>query len=242
MIVDDEDYNRLVLAGLAKELGYHPLTAPNAAAALDIARQEPIEVVFLDLELPGTKGDEAARLLRGLPDGDRPVLIATTGQDSEDSRRRCRDAGMDGFLLKPFSGEQVRELIARVKRQRTAAAALVPDAASEPPPSRWRAFQLYAQGANESFPEAARRYLEALDHEVAAIRAAGALDDREALQRAGHRLRTLGALVQAHEVNSIAARLQDQAATLGPPELAALIADIVRETSKLKDELSDLPG
>jgi len=229
LIVDDEDYNRLVLAGLAQELGYRPLTAADGAAALDLARRHPIDVAFLDLELPGTKGDDTARLLRRLPGGDQPVLIATTGQDSEASRQRCRDAGMDGFLLKPFTGEQVRELIAQVRGRRAKT-------------GRFHAFHLYAQGSDKTVAEATQHYLLALDHEMAAILAAQAADDRAALRAAGHRLRTLGALVQSHPVNAAAARLQDLAATLSPPDLASLVAELARETARLKAELNELPA
>lgn len=238
LIVDDEDYNRLVLAGLAKELGYRPLLAGDADSALEIARSQPLDVVFLDLDLPGIKGDETARLLRKLPGGEKPILIATTGHDSAEARRRCKKAGMDGFLLKPFDVAQVRDLIARVRRPSSAPA----PAADEAAPSSRRTFELYAKGATESADEAVHRFFTALDEEISAVRRAGMRSQRGAMAAAGHRLRTLGALVRADRLCEAAIRMQDDALTMSEGELAEAVADLEREAKRLKSDLEAVPS
>jgi CheY-like chemotaxis protein len=217
LIVDDEEYNRVVAAGLARELGYEPLMAANAAEALEIARRHTFEIVFIDLELPRTKGDELARELRRLPHGEGPLFIAMTGQDSEAARLRCREAGMDGFVLKPFDAGEVRELITRL--------------------SRTRAFELYARGAGESVEFALERFLRALDEETGHLGAAFKADDRSALAGAAHRLRTLAALGAARSLNALSARLQECAATLAAAELQMLVDEILGEARTLKAEL-----
>jgi CheY-like chemotaxis protein len=239
LIVDDEEYNRVVLVGLAKELGYVPLQADNARAAVEIVRTHAVDLVFLDLELSGAKGDDAARALRKLPGGHGPLLIATTGHDSEEARQRCRTAGIDGFLLKPFDSQQVREVIrlARAARTGAAAASIAVSASArgtvEEPRPVLRAFQLYAQGANESADEAARRFVFALRHEIAAIRAGSNADARIAITSAAHRLRTLGALVHAQRVSDAAVLLQNRASVAAPAQLGELVENAVRETEQL---------
>ena len=138
-------------------------------------------------------------------------------------QQRCRDAGMDGFMVKPFDADQLRRTLERISADRAA--------------SR-RAFTLYAQGAGRSEAEAQSRFLSALELEVATIRRAENQGDRESLRGAGHRLRSLAALVGARELNAAAARLQDEALKLGSSDLAALIDEVMILADRLRSDLA----
>jgi HPt (histidine-containing phosphotransfer) domain-containing protein len=151
---------------------------------------------------------------------------------------------MDGFLLKPFSGEQVRDLIASVRANRAGlqGAAAAPVAKRNgrpvPPPSPARTFLLHAQGEPDQAGESARRFLEALEQELHAIKTGFADDDRPGLHAAGHRLRTLAALVHATGVNRLAARLETAATQGDPAELPRLVAELVAATEQLQADLA----
>jgi len=118
LIVEDQEYNRIVLADIAQELGYVPDEAVDGSEARLRLGEKSYGVVFLDWELPGEKGTEIAKWLRAQPGGAKPVVIATTAHDSDEARRRCRESGMDAFALKPFTTARLRELIAAVHAQR----------------------------------------------------------------------------------------------------------------------------
>jgi signal transduction histidine kinase/CheY-like chemotaxis protein len=227
LIVDDEEYNRTVLAGLVRELGYEPRVAATAGAAIAAAAEAGSEVIFLDLELGDGLGDDLARRLRALPGGAWPVLIATTGQDSAAARQRCASAGMDGFLLKPFDLDAVRGELAQVMERRSREA-------------RRRAFELHARGGSGAPTDAADsagRLLDAIGAELDAIRAGITADDRNALRAAAHRLRSLAALVWARDLKRVAVRFEQQAATLAPGELTALAVAAAAAMERLKAEL-----
>jgi CheY-like chemotaxis protein len=72
------------------------------------------DLVLLDCQMPEMDGFEAARRIRahetqnGLP---RLPLIALTANVFPEDREQCRAAGMDDFLAKPFSTEQLREIL-----------------------------------------------------------------------------------------------------------------------------------
>jgi len=205
LIVDDESYNRLVVAGLVAELGYEPVVAEGPEEARAALNQHTIEVVFLDLELAGAKGVELAQALRATPHGTLPLILAITGSDSAEARARCAAAGMDGFLLKPFTREQLAAALAS---------------------ARQRAFALYARGAGTTVDQAEAHFFAALEAEADAIATAAAHDDRAALKDAGHRLRTLGALGRRALLNVLAGRLETTALAAAPDQLAELIAQI----------------
>lgn len=226
LIVDDEEFNRIVLAGIARELGFRPIAAADAGAAVATLQAERPEVVFLDLELPGMKGADVARLFRQLPGSRSAIQIATTGHDSARARESCRAAGMNGFLLKPFTVEQVE-------------GALAAAGARPGPAPRFRALELYARETGESEQTAQLRLVEAVDREVDVIRTAGAdpASGREALRSAGHRLRSLAALAGDAEANRLAARLESSALTANAGDLAGLIAEVAAAAGRLKADL-----
>src|SRR5690606_35013326 len=109
LVVDDEERIRQFLQrGLAFE-GYRVETAADAQEALDKARDDPPDLVLLDLMLPGMDGIEVCRRLRAVSDV--PILMLTAKEAIED-RVAGLDAGADDYLVKPFAFD---ELMARVR-------------------------------------------------------------------------------------------------------------------------------
>jgi signal transduction histidine kinase/CheY-like chemotaxis protein len=205
LIVDDEAYNRLVVAGLAAELGYETVSAAGPEEAREALVRQVVDLVFLDLELSAAKGIDLARSLRAGPHGSLPLIFAITGSDSAEARQRCAAAGMDGFLLKPFSREQISAAVTAARR---------------------RTFELYARGAGKTVEQAEADFFASLQAEAEAIAAASAPWDRPALKNAGHRLRTLGALGRRAALNALAIGLETTALGAEPEALAALTAEI----------------
>jgi two-component system, OmpR family, response regulator MprA len=109
LVIEDEDRIRQFLQrGLAYE-GYRVDTAVDGRTGLDIARDNPPDLVLLDIMLPGMDGLEVCRRLRAV--GDVPILMLTAKESIED-RVAGLDAGADDYLVKPFAFD---ELLARVR-------------------------------------------------------------------------------------------------------------------------------
>jgi CheY-like chemotaxis protein len=66
----------------------------------------------LDIGMPRLNGEDACRRMRATPWGKTAVLIALTGWDHEENRRRIIDAGFDAHLVKPVDPSAVLELLA----------------------------------------------------------------------------------------------------------------------------------
>jgi CheY-like chemotaxis protein len=69
--------------------------------------------VLLDLGMPGMDGFEVARRMRGEPWGKNAFLVAVTGWDQEQHRRRTREAGFDRHLTKPADPALLRAVLDR---------------------------------------------------------------------------------------------------------------------------------
>lgn len=109
LVIEDEERIRQFLArGLTYE-GYRLDTAADGRVGLDMARDNPPDLVILDVMLPGMDGLEVCRRLRAA--GDVPILMLTAKESIED-RVAGLDAGADDYLVKPFAFD---ELLARVR-------------------------------------------------------------------------------------------------------------------------------
>lgn len=217
LIVEDEPYNQIVLEGLALELGYLADLASTVGEALEKISARSYGIIFLDWELPDAPGIDVAHAVRGSPAGAQTIILATTAHDSEVIRERCRQAGMDAFLLKPYDTGTVRNLIASVgsaraaHRQREATAiAAAPESPAEP--FNRQAFSHYSRVRGEHDAVAVEHFVHTLDQECAAIDAE--LERLEPAQAKfhAHRLRALAGLIGARELNLAAKHLEDDLA------------------------------
>lgn len=116
LLVEDTKTSRLIMRGLLEGAGVKVLEACDGYEAIERARDgAPLDVILMDIQMPGMDGVEATRRIRadyqaaGL---DRvPPIIALTAYAYEEDRRGFLDAGMDGYLSKPVAPDALlREL------------------------------------------------------------------------------------------------------------------------------------
>ena len=110
LVVDDERPVREVVALILERAGYEVVRATNGREAIEVAAKDNPQLIILDMRMPGLHGIDTCRELRSRQ-GSRgiPILVLTGYVENE---RAALDAGVDGFLTKPFRPE---ELIERVK-------------------------------------------------------------------------------------------------------------------------------
>lgn len=119
LIVDDELSIRISLRTILTGLGFGVIEAARGEEAIALVRTARLDVVLLDINMPGLGGVEVCRQIRRIA----PILpiVMLTVQSSEDRKVEALDVGADDYITKPF---RLRELIARiraaVRRNRTA--------------------------------------------------------------------------------------------------------------------------
>ncbi|MBU0654181.1 MAG: ABC transporter substrate-binding protein [Gammaproteobacteria bacterium] len=111
LLVDDEPLNRMIGTELLKILGCSPECVENAPQVLAALEREPFQVVLMDIEMPGMKGDELTRLLRADPRWRQLPVIALTAHVTTGARDAFLACGMDDYLGKPFNLEQLRTVL-----------------------------------------------------------------------------------------------------------------------------------
>jgi DNA-binding response OmpR family regulator len=110
VVVEDEDHLREGVAEYLGERGFRVLTAANATAFREIARDEMLHVVILDITMPGEDGLSLARWLRQWPH--RPGIIFATASGTSIDRIVGLEIGADDYVVKPYD---LRELLARIR-------------------------------------------------------------------------------------------------------------------------------
>jgi len=106
IIAEDEAINRLYLKRVLELSGYQVAQAPNGAIALETTLQGAWDFVLMDVSMPKMDGLEATRRIRAheaTRQGQHTPIIALTAHAYTEDRQACTQAGMDGFLSKPFT-------------------------------------------------------------------------------------------------------------------------------------------
>ena len=112
LIVDDSLMVREACREVAQSLGFNSEVAESAEQALRLLDRSSIDAVLLDLKLPGTGGMDALRSIRThRPDA---VVIVVTGYGTVESAVQAMKNGAYDYVTKPFSMEELRQLLGRV--------------------------------------------------------------------------------------------------------------------------------
>ncbi len=114
LVVDDDPGSRDIAARLLEREGYDTRRAENGPQALEIVRTEPIDLVLLDVMMPGMDGLEVCTALRAMEAGKRLPIVLLTARSDMDTRLEGMHHGVSEFLTKPINRH---ELQARIRAQ-----------------------------------------------------------------------------------------------------------------------------
>ena len=114
LAAEDNLVNQKVLSAFLTGLGCNVTLVNNGRAAVDAVREGEFDLVLMDCHMPEMDGLAATRQIRTLikPLGDVPIVAVTAGAFDED-RDRCREAGMNDFLAKPYTRETLEQVLER---------------------------------------------------------------------------------------------------------------------------------
>ena len=112
LIAEDNVVNRMVTAKILQRAGHLPVLVEDGDQALDVLDDQEFDVVLMDVNMPGTSGLDVVRLHRfAHADGPHLPFIALTADATPETRKRCEDVGMDGYITKPVDSARLLESI-----------------------------------------------------------------------------------------------------------------------------------
>ena len=118
LIVDDNEVNRIAVSHILRKHGYQVLAAHGGEMALDIVQHTPLDLILMDIQMPGMDGYETTRIIRSLsgPESSVPI-VAISANALSHNRQESLDAGMNGHIAKPFKLEDLLDAYNRYGRQ-----------------------------------------------------------------------------------------------------------------------------
>lgn len=119
LVVEDSPMFRRMLSDMLQELGFTNIQeASSGQAALERLQEQPPDLVCLDLTLPDISGYEVCEHIRATAAlRDVPVLMISARTQTMD-RAQAEEAGASGYLIKPFTPEELRQQVERVMAAR----------------------------------------------------------------------------------------------------------------------------
>jgi CheY-like chemotaxis protein len=103
LVVEDNALNMRLIQDILEPLQHEVIEAKNGPEALEILRQDHLDLVLLDVLLPGMNGIEVLKHIKTNPSlAEIPVVVMTASGDSS-VHRQCVEAGCNGFVLRPFT-------------------------------------------------------------------------------------------------------------------------------------------
>jgi CheY-like chemotaxis protein len=115
LLVEDNPVNQEVAAAMLSKLGLAAVLASDGQQAVELVRDQQFDLVLMDCQMPVMDGYDATAAIRRLPGGSGASLpvIALTANAMIGDEQKCLDSGMNDFLAKPFTLQQLQARLAR---------------------------------------------------------------------------------------------------------------------------------
>ena len=109
LLAEDNAINALLTRTLLEAEGANVTTVEDGALAVEAAHANDYDLIFMDMRMPNMDGLEATRKIRAI--GKTMPIVALTANAFDDDRNACFDSGMNDFMTKPVSAEELSEMV-----------------------------------------------------------------------------------------------------------------------------------
>jgi len=221
LLVDDDEYNLLIVRRFLPTPPFTVDTAINGRVALAAAELHWPDVIFMDLDMPVMGGLQAVRELRELERAapvKRCTIVALSSHDDEETRSRSLAAGFDSYLAKPVTRDAIHEILLGVTPPLGADDPVVLDADIEP--------------ILQDFIQSRRGLIAGMEHAMGK-------GDRGEVRRLAHQLAGSFDLYGFHWAGHQSRAIEREFSRIGAEQLNALAARMTEHLDNVEIRFSD---
>ena len=115
LLVEDNEFNQMVAVDTLQDLfpGITVVVAESGTMALAKLNESDFNFVFMDIQMPDMDGYETTRKIRSTVEGKMKhvKVCAMTANVTKEEIQQCYDSGMDDYMMKPYTPDQLREKV-----------------------------------------------------------------------------------------------------------------------------------
>ncbi len=238
LLAEDNAISQEVLSLLLARLGLAVDVASNGEEAVRLVQANSYRLVLMDCDMPKLDGVAATRQIRAGETGGRRVpIVALTAYASDDSRARCLANGMDDFLGKPFSEENLAATIERwilppptPEEKDAQASSAIEDRIYD------RLRELERSSGKDFVDPMVQSFLDAAPAKLEEMCAAAAREDRESIGRIAHSMKSESGMLGAIKLSKWCSTLQDTASAAPKVELRETLERLRAELDRAAAE------
>jgi two-component system, cell cycle response regulator DivK len=113
LVVEDNALNLKLIRDVLEHAGFTVLVATSGEEGVEVATSGGLDLVLMDLQLPGIDGTEAMRRIRAHPESRELPVVAVTAFAMPADREQVSSAGFDGYIEKPISTRALPDIVRR---------------------------------------------------------------------------------------------------------------------------------
>ena len=118
LLAEDNAINALLTRTLLEADGCHVDVVEDGALAVEAMKNQSYDMIFMDMRMPNMDGLESTRKIRALPNVPKSLpIVALTANAFDDDRNACFDSGMNDFMTKPVSAEELQDMVKQWARK-----------------------------------------------------------------------------------------------------------------------------
>jgi len=115
LVAEDNVINQKIALKMLERFGYECDIAANGLEVIEAMHRQKYDMILMDMIMPEMDGLEATKAVRNMNLENQPVIIALTANAMEQERDKCFEAGMDDYLSKPFTVNELKSIIYKWK-------------------------------------------------------------------------------------------------------------------------------
>ncbi len=256
LLAEDHLVNQKIAVLLLQQLGYQIDVVANGRDVLTALRQQPYDVVLMDVQMPEMDGLTATRqICQGWSPSERPRIIAMTANAMQGDRQACLDAGMDDYISKPIRINALIQALLQCQPRQALPPTVEPESPLIPEPNVTTTRTSSSSGINAQDLDNFRQgvgnnadlvallitcYLEETPKLLQIMQDAIVQSNLEQLNRSAHSLKASSATLGASYLSQLCRELEliSSSASFIPNHAVILLNKIVQEYEEVKTVLA----
>jgi two-component system, sensor histidine kinase and response regulator len=240
LFVDDDLLTQRMMGLVLSGEGYLYDFASTGEEAIKAVQSQHYDLILMDLQMPIMDGYEATRKIRAWEAGNGHLpIVALTAMMFEDDNHQCYEAGMDGYIIKPFNNAQLYQIIDSYLDKSNHPGGALTDhgmqSEEENPLLDIQAALPRFGNDTQNYQEFLEEFIQSLPERMEQFQTLSANGDLESLAKSAHNLKGVAASMGATQLSALAAKLDKQSSNGD----SKLIEKTLEEFDKIVLEIKD---